>query len=41
VAPISPESWIFYYLKRIAPGAVRAFMRRFGNPAPPRSAGTG
>ena len=41
VAPISPEAWILYYVKRIAPGAVRAFMRRFGNPTPPRSAGTG
>jgi NAD(P)-dependent dehydrogenase (short-subunit alcohol dehydrogenase family) len=29
VAPISPESWIIYYLKRIAPGAVRALTRRF------------
>ena len=28
VAPISPEAWILYYLKRIAPGAVRALTRR-------------
>ena len=28
VAPISPEAWIVYYLKRIAPGAVRALTRR-------------
>ena len=34
VAPISPESWIVYYLKRIAPGAVRALSRRIM--APPR-----
>ena len=39
VAPISPESWIVYYLKRIAPGAVRALTRRLL--APPRSAGNG
>jgi NAD(P)-dependent dehydrogenase (short-subunit alcohol dehydrogenase family) len=26
VAPISPEAWAFYYLKRLAPGAVRAMM---------------
>jgi len=34
VAPISPESWIIYYLKRLAPGAVRALARRIM--APPR-----
>jgi len=39
VAPISPESWIIYYLKRIAPGAVRALTRRLL--APPRPAGNG
>ena len=26
VAPVSPEAWLFYYLKRIAPGAVRGLM---------------
>ncbi len=25
VAPVSPEAWIFYYLKRWVPGLVRAF----------------
>jgi NAD(P)-dependent dehydrogenase (short-subunit alcohol dehydrogenase family) len=40
VAPISPESWFIYYLKRLAPGAVRALARRFM--APPRGpAGSG
>ena len=40
VAPISPESWFIYYLKRLAPGAVRALARRFM--APPRHpAGSG
>jgi NAD(P)-dependent dehydrogenase (short-subunit alcohol dehydrogenase family) len=39
VAPISPESWIVYYLKRIAPGAVRALTRRLL--APPRPSGNG
>ena len=39
VAPISLESWIVFYLKRIAPGAVRALTRRLL--APPRSAGSG
>ncbi len=40
VAPISPESWIIYYLKRLAPGAVRALARRVM--APPRlPAGSG
>ncbi len=34
VAPISPESWIIFYLKRLAPGAVRALTRRIM--APPR-----
>jgi len=42
VAPISPESWIIYYLKRIAPGAVLALTRRFlAPPTPPSSAGNG
>jgi NAD(P)-dependent dehydrogenase (short-subunit alcohol dehydrogenase family) len=40
VAPISPESWFIYYLKRLAPGAVRALGRRFMAP-PHRPAGTG
>jgi NAD(P)-dependent dehydrogenase (short-subunit alcohol dehydrogenase family) len=39
VAPISPESWIIFYLKRIAPGAVRGLTRRLL--APPRPAGSG
>jgi len=26
VAPVSPEAWIFYYLKRAVPGFVRAFV---------------
>lgn len=26
VAPISPEAWVFYYLKRAVPGAVRALI---------------
>jgi len=41
VAPISPESWIFYYLKRIAPGLVRALMRRFGAPIRRGPSGSG
>ena len=41
VAPISPESWIFYYLKRIAPGLVRALMRRFGAPIRRDPSGSG
>jgi NAD(P)-dependent dehydrogenase (short-subunit alcohol dehydrogenase family) len=40
VAPISPESWIIYYLKRLAPGAVRAIARRIMAP-PRRPAGNG
>ena len=40
VAPISPESWIIYYLKRLAPGAVRALTRRIMSP-PRRPAGNG
>ena len=40
VAPISPESWFIYYLKRLAPGAVRVLGRRFMSP-PHRPAGTG
>jgi len=39
VAPISLESWIVFYLKRIAPGAVRALTRRLL--APPRPSGNG
>jgi NAD(P)-dependent dehydrogenase (short-subunit alcohol dehydrogenase family) len=41
VAPISPESWIFFYLKRMAPGLVRAFMRRFGAPIQRDPSGSG
>jgi len=40
VAPISPESWFIYYLKRLAPGAVRALARQFMAP-PRRPAGSG
>ena len=40
VAPISPESWIIYYLKRLAPGAVHALTRRIMAP-PRRPAGSG
>lgn len=40
VAPISPESWIIYYLKRLAPGAVHALTRRIMAP-PRRPAGNG
>jgi len=40
VAPISPESWIIYYLKRLAPGAVRALARQIMAP-PRRPAGSG
>lgn len=40
VAPISPESWIVYYLKRLAPGAVRALTRRImAPPRPPAGSG--
>jgi len=28
VAPISPEAWVFYYLKRLSPGLVWAFLRQ-------------
>jgi NAD(P)-dependent dehydrogenase (short-subunit alcohol dehydrogenase family) len=28
VAPISPEAWVFYYLKRFAPGLLRRLNRR-------------
>jgi NAD(P)-dependent dehydrogenase (short-subunit alcohol dehydrogenase family) len=41
VAPISPESWILYYLKRMAPGLVRALMRRFGAPIQRGPSGSG
>lgn len=41
VAPISPESWIFYYLKRMAPGLVHALMRRFGAPIRRGPSGSG
>jgi len=27
IAPISPEAWVFYYLKRFSPGLIRAFNR--------------
>jgi len=40
VAPISPESWLIYYLKRLAPSAVRALTRRIMSP-PRRPAGNG
>jgi len=41
VAPISPESWIIYYLKRLAPSAVLALTRRIMAPKRPRPAGNG
>jgi hypothetical protein len=28
VAPISPEAWVLYYLKRLAPGLLRRITRR-------------
>jgi NAD(P)-dependent dehydrogenase (short-subunit alcohol dehydrogenase family) len=40
VAPISPESWCIYYLKRLAPGAVHAIARQVMAP-PRRPAGSG
>ncbi len=30
VAPISPESWVFYYLKRLSPGLLRWMNRKVG-----------
>jgi len=30
VAPVSPEAWTFYYLKRLAPGVVRWLTARLG-----------
>lgn len=44
VAPVSPEAWLFYGLKRLAPGAVRAFMgwaerRSRAASGPPRAEG--
>jgi NAD(P)-dependent dehydrogenase (short-subunit alcohol dehydrogenase family) len=41
VAPISPEAWILYYLKRIAPGAVRTLTRRALAVTPRDPAGNG
>jgi NAD(P)-dependent dehydrogenase (short-subunit alcohol dehydrogenase family) len=33
VAPISPESWLLYYLKRLAPGLLRRVMHELGQRA--------
>ena len=31
VAPVSPEAWAFYFLKRVSPSAVRGLMSLAGN----------
>ena len=44
IAPISPEAWIFYYLKRFVPGLVRALggaIARRGPSARPTTRGIG
>ncbi|HKJ23570.1 MAG TPA: hypothetical protein VKB65_02020, partial [Myxococcota bacterium] len=33
VAPISPEAWAMYYLKRFAPGVLRRVSRKLGERA--------
>jgi hypothetical protein len=30
IAPITPEAWAFYYLKRLAPGLLRWISARIG-----------
>ena len=40
VAPVSPEAWLLYYAKRLAPGLVRHILARgerthFTRPSPP------
>jgi len=37
VAPISPESWVLYYLKRLAPGTLRWVMHELGQRATRRA----
>jgi hypothetical protein len=39
VAPISPEAWLFYYLKRLAPWLVRFINAKLGERGRRQAAG--